>query len=537
MTSEKKKTVLHVLVLVVLSLFLFFWKIGELNFFGTEPYRALPARTMMETGNWWVPMLAGRTYLMKPPLSYWLISLFSLFSGKVTETSARLPSALSAMFLVLLLYWFGRLHAGRTAGFLSGLIGLTSGLIFEKAVAAEIDVNLTLWVSGSLLLFYNALDREEKRFANTLGAYVCLSLAFLSKGPPALIFFFSTLLVFLFWEKRLRFLRSAQHLVSLAIFLAIVLSWAAVVISKVGWSTLMESGAHEFASRASHFTSLRVGDIFYYPVNVLGAFFPWSLFLPLAVLPSYYRTLSDKERRLQRFLLCGVLANLLLFSMAAGKENRYLVPIYPLMALMAGIWWAHLFESSARGREEWYLKNLSRIIFAVFSGAAILIVAQPIFNVPRFSPSPLVFLGLSAVGVAGLFFSQKANYRGVFASLVLIFLVFKLIYVLDYVPYKNNRYAIKTISDEISRRTEPGRIVYTVDFNKVNIFFYMDNPVIRLDDLDQLYEKAESRSPTWCLLKAREIKQMKQSYGIEPAVIYEFVSSDGTIALACLSQP
>ncbi len=46
---ERKAVIVHVITLVVLSLFLFFWRIGDHNFLGTEGHRALPAQTMLDT--------------------------------------------------------------------------------------------------------------------------------------------------------------------------------------------------------------------------------------------------------------------------------------------------------------------------------------------------------------------------------------------------------------------------------------------------------------------------------------------------------
>ncbi len=512
-------------MLLLLSLFLFFWRLGDLNLFGMEPLRALPAQAMLDTRDWFVPHLNGKPYLMKPPLMYWLIALVSMPHAKVTEISARLPSALSATMLVLLLYWFARRYIGSLAGFLCGLITLASGLIFEKAVIADIEMSLSLMVTASLLLLYMALERKEKNFAYTLGAYFFLSMAFLSKGPPALIFFISTLLVFLVWEKRLKFLWSPSNLLSFFLFVVIAVSWVTIVIHKVGWTELIRGGAGEFSSRISRGTPFHLKDLLFYPIGILGAFFPWSLFLPLAFLPSYYRSLGPQQKHLHRFLYCGIAANIVLFSLVAGKENRYLIPIYPLMVVIMGGWWARAFENSFVGRSEWYLKNVSTMLFAVFSFAAILIVIQPVFHVPTFHIAAPLCLALTAISIAGLVFSRHANYRAVFACIILFFVVAKFIHTFGYIPARNARYAIESTAEEMNTQMSPGRTVYTVSYNKPNIFFYFKNPVIALDDVSAFYKKAANGAHFYGMLTEDEIAQLKEHYGVNPSALYEFDSN------------
>jgi 4-amino-4-deoxy-L-arabinose transferase-like glycosyltransferase len=60
-----------------------------------EPREALVAQAMLATGNWISPPAYDGAVPSKPPFSHWLIALSSLPSGKVTETTSRLPSAVA----------------------------------------------------------------------------------------------------------------------------------------------------------------------------------------------------------------------------------------------------------------------------------------------------------------------------------------------------------------------------------------------------------------------------------------------------------
>ena len=67
----------------------------------TEPLFVEASRQMTVTGDWITPYFNGETRFDKPPLIYWLIALgFQTFG--VNEWTARFPSALSAIALVIL---------------------------------------------------------------------------------------------------------------------------------------------------------------------------------------------------------------------------------------------------------------------------------------------------------------------------------------------------------------------------------------------------------------------------------------------------
>src|SRR6266436_361949 len=95
---------------------LFFVGLSTGPFYRTEGLRALVATEMLRGGDWIVPTLYGQPLLTKPPGMYVAIALVSWPFGEVSEWTARLPSALAAT-LVLLLVWRTFTRAlGRSAG-------------------------------------------------------------------------------------------------------------------------------------------------------------------------------------------------------------------------------------------------------------------------------------------------------------------------------------------------------------------------------------------------------------------------------------
>ena len=74
----------------------------------TPPLFSAAARAMSESGDWLTPKVNGIFRFDKPPLIYWLMGFFySLPRNEIWDSlgtlSARLPSALSSLFLMLMI--------------------------------------------------------------------------------------------------------------------------------------------------------------------------------------------------------------------------------------------------------------------------------------------------------------------------------------------------------------------------------------------------------------------------------------------------
>ena len=138
------------LVLILTTLYLcYFHNLGALGLVGPdEPRYAWIARDMQETGDWITPRLYGKPWFEKPPLYYWSAAVSFKLLG-VSETSARLPSAISALLATLALAWLAlRLYGAETARWLLLLLPTTVGMIgFSHAAATDMPFAAMLTVA------------------------------------------------------------------------------------------------------------------------------------------------------------------------------------------------------------------------------------------------------------------------------------------------------------------------------------------------------------------------------------------------------
>lgn len=112
--------------------------LGRSGLRSTEGHRAIPAWTMLETGEALPTRMFGAVYMRKPPGIAWAIAASSAALGK-TEFAARAPSALGATLAALLALWFGRRWFGARWGIFAGLAQALGPGWWPPGRSAEIE--------------------------------------------------------------------------------------------------------------------------------------------------------------------------------------------------------------------------------------------------------------------------------------------------------------------------------------------------------------------------------------------------------------
>ncbi len=310
---------------------------------------------MVRTGNYLSPTLNGRHYFEKPILTFWLIAAsYRLFGHN--EFAVRLPSALCAALLILLVYLFAaRVDGGRVALWAAVCLTLCLGtLMIGRTVLT--DMPLALFTTGALFAFFRAVREPVSKRAGPwyLLAGAALGLAFLTKGPvalaicvgPALIFVVADRIV----QKTLR--QWPWLLLGLIVFLVIAAPWYVAMLAVYGakfW--------HGFflAQNVSRLTSSVLGMgasfLLYLPV-VLIFFFPWIGLagpgLAWALRPGGKEARREDPRRDLDFLCAWwVIVVLVAFSVAQTKLPSYIFPLFPALAILAGRTLVRLQEGMA----------------------------------------------------------------------------------------------------------------------------------------------------------------------------------------------
>ncbi len=465
-----------VLALLLLCGALFFHGLNLGELYRTESLRAIIGAEFLRSGNWVVPVLYGQPLLTKPPGMYAAIAAASTLQGEVTEWTARLPSALAATALVLLIYWYVARQAGRRAGLVAAAIMPCTFLWLDKACAAEIDMLQVAWVGAALLFFFRAVeddagtrrhgqaamevDAETRRGGDAgkgvdvaiaasprrrvpaslfwLLSLLCVAGGVLTKWT-APVFFYAAVIPFLLWRRQLGLLFSWQHLLGAAIGAAVCLAWVGAVIQQVGWDVFYEtvraealpriSPAHHVGNHQSVAQPVaQVGETLLHPLKLLAVNLPWSGFALLTLVPGFLSLWDERGKRLVQAFHCWTWPNLIVWSLLPDHATRHAFPLFPGITGLGAMTWIAFLTGRLPERLARVHVGLAVLSLLVFGVAA---VGGGLAGLACL-PAGVWWLVLFVV-VAGLWCvregfraRREARWGGLLTSMILTWVVLKL---------------------------------------------------------------------------------------------------------------
>lgn len=421
------------IIFVILLFYIFFSGIGSYGLLSKdEPRYAGCALEMIENHNWIVPKFNFQNRFDKPPLFYWLIAI-SYKVLKVNEFASRVPSAISAILLVLFTWYIGDKVIGKNVGLLSAAILATSIEYVALGRRAATDIVLCFFFSATLYsfyLYYNEKDEKRKFFwVILLGAFE--GLAILTKGPVAVILSFLVIGLFLILKKELN-LKSLKAL-SLIFLIAIAISlpwYIAVHFATNGEFTRDFFILHNI----QRFTSVvgeHPGPIwFYFPVVLIG-FLPWTFFLISALLNLLFRI---RKLNFNKFILFCILWSFIIFlffSISKTKLLTYILLIFPSLALITGYWIDILKKKYFKLLKISILGLLSILVVGLLVGALIIV---PKLDLEELDKNILITrLYISSAFIIGSLIILVTKVKRHFSLIIFFILIFSIpsIYVLN----------------------------------------------------------------------------------------------------------
>lgn len=318
------------------------------------------ARDMLVNQNWLVPHINGVPHLTKPPLYYNLAAFFFFLFG-IHIFSIRLVSLAAFLFGIFFCIRWGGKREGRQAAFLAGLIGATMLQPALVAQFADLNMLLTFWLTGGLLLFFDSLENPEKK-GLWYGAWIFLALAFLTKGPPALMIPLGTILLYRLFSGRKFPIPLSQWVLGIILYCIIAFPWYIWIFAREGdnlkrfWFENIFRRTALGEEKGAHYPG------YYIPVFLLGGA-GWS-FLAVSELIArikgkrkvkenqpqssgrshrgYLKGIVYKIRQTphdQLWLLCWIAATIVPFSIMLSGMMSYIQPCYPAFALLLALYY------------------------------------------------------------------------------------------------------------------------------------------------------------------------------------------------------
>ena len=332
-----------------------------------EPDFAQCVREMRERGSWLLPYLNGVPYSEKPILFYWLMKVSAIagdtltggagFTNGVAAWALRLPSVLAAVGFMAGFHRWARRFLQADLADLGAMVLATTPIWFWQGQFIQIDMVFAAllawswlsWFGGYLLLRGHVQrkdDHEEARWF--LGAYLALALAFLAKGPLAMVLSLAVVLAFLAWQRDWKACARMRLGTGLLLMLALIAPWYVAAGFKGGTAYVYEMVIHQNFERALHAWD-HVQPWWQYARYLAGDYFPWTLLLP--VLGIHIWREGQHRSVGTRFCILAVMVPILLLSLSQSKQGKYILMVYPFLALlMAAMFQPVALEAAPKAR-------------------------------------------------------------------------------------------------------------------------------------------------------------------------------------------
>ncbi len=330
---------LFLLIFNVLAVILLLVNLDIFEYKNEESLRTIVAYEMQQTGQWFQPTYLGDLYYQKPPLFTWLVLASQYFVGW-TELAVRLVSVSSTLIICCTIYFTSlRLLNDKKLSLFASLIFATCVHIqFFYGFIGEIDVTFSAFVflqTSCLLLAYH----ENKKILLILGGLFAAA-SFMLKGLPGYVFFAITCMVLTFWYKKWRWLFSISFILACLCSVLPVIAWLSETTNpEQAITTLL------FESTSRTKASADIGKLLFhlivFPLELFKNLLPSSLltFIPLLFLllkkpKSFLTNTQFTPSREFQLLIVLTATNFLPYLISAGARARYVMPIYPLMAMI-----------------------------------------------------------------------------------------------------------------------------------------------------------------------------------------------------------
>lgn len=421
-----------------------------------EPRFAAIARAMVESGDWIVPTYNGMLAVDKPVLMHWCMAAAMTVFGP-TEFAARLPSMLAALATALVLFRAGARWFDVPTGSLAALAFTGCLLVGIEAHAATPDailVALTAWatvLAAEVILGPKAErpptstasesrprrpeardDRDRQPgpciacgddalpllpVPRAIGIGLLLGLAVVCKGPIGFVGPLAVIVPWAWWvavDRRLAeapagpwlgriarqalpasidVIRSLRPVVLTVAMLAAAAPWYVAVSLRTDGEWLRGFLLVHNVGRFMSPMERHGGGALFHPLVMLVGFYPWSCFLPLAIVVAGWRIV----RRAAPPSTVQALGLLLVwlavwvggFSAAATKLPNYVLPAYPAAALLVAACAVSAARAVTWPHPRWLVAGLVSLALGGLATSATIVAATK-FGLVGGEPAALI---------------------------------------------------------------------------------------------------------------------------------------------------
>lgn len=356
MTNKKIFWYLVLLCVITLIPFLGY----EYNTKG-EPREAIVSMTMLDSGNWILPLNNGGEMPYKPMFLHWCIALVSLLTGAVTEFTSRIPSALALTATVVTTFWFYAKRRQQYQALITALLLLTCLELHRAGGNCRVDMVLTACTVGAISLLYRWQEKGMKGLPWL--ALLLMSLGTLTKGPVGAIIPCFVMGCFLLLQ-RVNLFRAFFTMIGFVLIACILPALWYVAAWQQGGQEFLDLVYDENIGRMSGTMTYQSheGPWYFNVITLISGMVPFTILLLMGVCtekfnlkPSFtggFKAIClrfwhwlDGMNRLDQFSFVAATMIFFFYCIPSSKRSVYLMPMYPYMCWFIARYIVHLADS------------------------------------------------------------------------------------------------------------------------------------------------------------------------------------------------
>lgn len=361
-SCSKQDRLLSLLVAVV-SLFLIFYKLGEGELRSAdEAIHAQVSSEMFQDGHWLYPTYRGKPYLEKPPLKFWLTAL-TYEVGGINEFTARFWSGVFGFLAVLAIMRLGRLMFNPRAGWLSGLVLVSSSdfLFNHCSRTGELDSALLFFLTMGVSELWKSWSLKSERSIPI--AAVWFALGFMIKGHMALI---PLVWISAMWisAREDPFIPARRSIMAATVLFFLIAS---------PWFILqwIHYGRFYFEYNVHHnllgYWSGNVEDLHedratFYFKRLISTYSPWLAFSILGILLSFQAAVRERFSKLvqaRRWLMGWIIVQVVILLSSKARLPWYHLPLLIPLSVFAALCIDHVLAKGSLFNRSWETSWLS----------------------------------------------------------------------------------------------------------------------------------------------------------------------------------
>ena len=399
-----------------------------------------------------------------------------------------------------------------------GLITLTNFEVHRAGTNCRVDMLLSALMVLALYLLY---EWGEKRLKGIpwLGI-LCLSGAFLTKGPVGMLLPCLVVAVFL-WIRGMNFWRIFFSFFGIVLLSCVLpMCWYVAAYQQGGdrfLQLVLEENVLRLLGKMSY--ESHVNPLYYNFVTVISGYVPYTLLILVSLFFLKYKRIQSRPHEwwtrfrtyirnmddVRLFSLLSIVIVFVFYCIPKSKRSVYLLPVYPFIAYFLAEYMIYLVRNYRRVIVAFgnIMGGLSVLLFLVFVAVRCGIVPDSIFSGKHAAENVAFMHALEQVPIGWkwivlllpllavvLFFIIKGKERNTSLLYGMVGIVFTIFFALDgfYQPTVLNVKSDKLIAEQIKKIVPQGQIYsYRTDVYVANrthpftINFYLGDRIVPFD--------------------------------------------------------